>query len=50
MALKGMEKIPITMTDDKKIEIDEKALTTIQLYPLDEVLRLVANETNTVRL
>ena len=49
-ALEGKSKKPDTMSDADWEELDEKALTVIQLMLSKEVLREVAYETTTVGL
>lgn len=49
-ALLGKEKKPATMTEDQFDEIDEKALSTVQLCLSNEVLREVVKETTTAGL
>ena len=49
-ALDGKSKKPINMTDEQWDELDEKALSAIQLCLSKEVLREVANETTAAAL
>ena len=49
-ALQGKSKKPPTMTNEKWDELDEKALSAIQLYLSREVLREVIHETTTAEL
>jgi hypothetical protein len=48
IALKKMKHFSEALSEDEKTELDDKALTTIELCISDDVLRFVANETTTV--
>ena len=47
---KALSERPTGMLDDDWLELDEKALSAIQLMPSKEVLREVANEKTTKSL
>ena len=49
-ALRGKDKMLESMTENKKEEMDEKALTSIQLCLSNEVLREVVHEKNAANL
>jgi len=49
-ALDGIQNKPTSMTDEQWEELDEKALSSIQLSLSKEFLREIANETTTAEL
>ena len=48
--MKGKDKIPESLIENEKEEMDEKVLTSIQLYLSNEVLQEVVHEKTTISL